>query len=502
MLLFSTILDINKTLTKDAFIMLVLKWNKESIHANNVIPDINWHGEHSIKYGSDSLWLAIEEHRKLDTIAIRYEKKEDDGSVWDTDYIMNFEQMKMAIRLDRSYTADALERDARYSTPHFITLLIAGGYLKDDEGLPVKRSVTYIDEDNLQLITDVINEKKHYRLPVVYVSRTSEDKEPVDVDLLASRLKGIAHVFVQRSLRTNAKLRAECNDKNEYYGAIGIYYPTKAVPYRRYLYQDTDANGRILFSKVLRSVIQFGNAQRIDTLYTWQGVDNALLRERLVRSNDERIAAEKARQLAEKETAELNASLSEEERRIHTKAVEDAKNEADKLLESFDADMQKLQQKVDELTRANEALQFENQGLRAKIDCREDIPILYMGDELEFYPGEVKDLILTTLSDALQTITPKSRRADVVTDIIQNNDYQKLSESKAAEVKRLLKDYNGMSARLRQAMKDLGFEITEEGKHYKLTYYGDDRYQATFAKTPSDFRSGKNDAQITINIAF
>ena len=51
-------------------------------------------------------------------------------------------------------------------------------------------------------------------------------------------------------------------------------------------------------------------------------------------------------------------------------------------------------------------------------------------------------------------------------------------------------------------MKDLGFEITEEGKHYKLTYYGDDRYQATFAKTPSDFRSGKNDAQITINIAF
>lgn len=112
------------------------------------------------KYGSDSLWLAIEEHRKLDTIAIRYEKKEDDGSVWDTDYIMNFEQMKMAIRLDRSYTADALERDARYSTPHFITLLIAGGYLKDDEGLPVKRSVTYIDEDNLQLITDVINEKE------------------------------------------------------------------------------------------------------------------------------------------------------------------------------------------------------------------------------------------------------------------------------------------------------------------------------------------------------
>ena len=49
---------------------------------------------------------------------------------------------------------------------------------------------------------------------------------------------------------------------------------------------------------------------------------------------------------------------------------------------------------------------------------------------------------------------------------------------------------------------DLGFEITEDGKHYKVTYYGDDRYHTVFAKTPSDGRSGKNNAQAVIRMSF
>ena len=164
--------------------------------------------------------------------------------------------------------------------------------------------------------------------------------------------------------------------------------------------------------------------------------------------------------------------------------------------------MQKLQDQVEALTHANEALQFENQGLKAKLDSRDTIPILFMGDEFEFYPGEVRDLLLATLSEATKGIQPKSRRGDIIRDIIKNNNYQKLSVAKAEEVKRILKNYDGMSARTRQALKDLGFEITEEGKHYKITYYGDGRYQTTYSKTPSDGRTGKNSAQQTINMAF
>lgn len=44
MLLYSTTLRINDTLTKDGFIQLVIQWNQSSPHMDNVIPDVNWNG--------------------------------------------------------------------------------------------------------------------------------------------------------------------------------------------------------------------------------------------------------------------------------------------------------------------------------------------------------------------------------------------------------------------------------------------------------------------------
>ena len=132
--LFSTLLDINKTMTKDAFIQLVIEWNQESPHENNIIPDMIWNGKRNIRFGADGLWLDIEEYRNENIIAVRYEKKEGDGAIWDTDYVMNFNSMKMAVRLDRSYTSDALNTDPKFSTSHFITLLIERGYIKKDSG--------------------------------------------------------------------------------------------------------------------------------------------------------------------------------------------------------------------------------------------------------------------------------------------------------------------------------------------------------------------------------
>lgn len=48
----------------------------------------------------------------------------------------------------------------------------------------------------------------------------------------------------------------------------------------------------------------------------------------------------------------------------------------------------------------------------------------------------------------------------------------------------------------------MGFETPMNGKHSKLTYYGDSRYMATLAKTPSDGRSGSNIAAEMIRTMF
>lgn len=57
-----------------------------------------------------------------------------------------------------------------------------------------------------------------------------------------------------------------------------------------------------------------------------------------------------------------------------------------------------------------------------------------------------------------------------------------LTKQRADEIKKLLNDYRTMGAPLRSALKDLGFTITEDGKHYRLKYNGDERYKTTLSK--------------------
>ena len=50
MLLFSTLLEINDTMTKDSFIQLVLEWNQGSPHEENIIQGIEWRTKCPIWY--------------------------------------------------------------------------------------------------------------------------------------------------------------------------------------------------------------------------------------------------------------------------------------------------------------------------------------------------------------------------------------------------------------------------------------------------------------------
>ena len=477
MLLFSTILEINDSMTKDAFVELVIEWNQGSPHKENIIADIKWNGERNIRYGTDSLWLAIEEYRNRNIIAVRYEKTESDGVVWGTEYVMNFEEMKMSIRLDRSYLEEALSIDPSFSTPHFITLLIEKGYLKKDFDLPVLREPILISEENLEILVDIINDRKKYCLPIVYISRNCTNEEPINAWKLAGRLKGVAHVLLEKDSWLDIRLRRLCSGKNEYHGAIGIYYPNQAAEHQRYLYRAYEDRDSILLEKIVRNVIQYSNSQLMDMLYTWHGVGNALLRDQLSSQRAERLAAESEK--------------------------EQVKTEADALIESVDEELRTLQKKVEELARTNEILTCENEGLRAKLSSVEEVPLLYFGNEEEFFQNEIKEMVLDALEERLKNSDENSRQADVLRDILdKNGECKHVADQKAQRLKAELTGYRNMSKSIRRMLSEMGFVITEQGKHYKLTYYGDPRYWTTLAKTSSDDRAGKNAALTIINKMF
>ena len=459
MLLFSTLLGINKTMTKQQFIELVIKWNQESPHQENIISNLKWDGDMNVRYGSDDLWLEIQEYRNKNIVAIRFEKDEGDGAIWDTDYIMNFEEMKMAIRLDRSFKQDAINVTTAYSTPYFINLLIDGGYLREDEGIPVDNKPIYITRDNIELLSRVINEEEDWELPVIYVSKTINERDPIDVNQLAKKLKGSAHVFVEESRDLNYSLRDLCNDKNDYDGAVGIYYSNPAIRNDRFLPPRYEKGREVLLNKIVRRVMAVCNAQFVEHLYTWDGVVTELTMDRMISQKEKRLAAE---------------------------------TQVDQVWDTFDDDIKKLQKQIDDLTKEIGRLHSENQGLMMKLADQDGIPVIMMGEEQELFSGEIKDIVLSELDNASRNLKDDSRRKHVLSDLIDANDYQRVLWKKQEEAKRIFKGIKNVSGHQRNQIKDFGFTISEEGKHYKLRYFDDTRYQVSMAKTSSDVRAGAN----------
>ena len=470
MLLFSTVLDLNDFVSPDDFIRLVIEWNDSSTHTENIVPDIRWQGERTVRYGDDKLWLEFAEYPEKHVLAARHVKITKDGVTWASDFVVNFSEKRISIQLDRTYDEDALVMGAAFSTPHFITLLIENGFLRDDNNLPVLRTPVYVTDDDLEKYRKVLTGSKTYKLPVVYVSKTSENENPLSVEWLSSRLKGAAHVLVEASAGQCMGIRKLLGKAEEQFGAVRVFYPSETVSRKKYYFRSASGNANDRLEKVIRNVIQYGISQRVERLLTWQGVSAELLNVQLEKQIVIRMNAENARRKAE--------------------------DEVDKVYETFDEEFRDLQNRVAELTKANEALQYENQGLRAKYATSDASPILYFGDEEEFYHGEIRDMVLGTLDDALVATEKATRKADVLADILENNTYYHLSEERKKRIKDLFKGYKNLTGAMRQELQSLGFEITEAGKHYKVTYGGDQRYMVTVGKTPSDNRSGSNSAAL------
>lgn len=501
MLLFSTILEIENKLTKDDFIRLVIEWNQKG-HPSSVIEGINWNGERNIRFEDGNKWLEIQEYRNKNIIAVRYEKVEEDGAVWNTDYIMNFTSMKMAVRLDRSYMEESLTVNAKFYTPFFISLLIDQGYIKRDGNLEVRRRPLMINDDNLDLLVNVINGETRYRLPVVIITKTFYDEDPVDVAKLSKELKGVAHVFVQETNCTNPKIKERCGGRNEYYGAIGIYHPNPAIGHRRFLYRMSEGIDTILSEKVTKTVMQYSNSQMVGPLYTWFGVNNAILQDRLKSKREENAESEAARRTMMYELLRIKSDLDQTKESMRQEAMEEAKAYADEILDGFESDLQRKDSEIERLTSELEKKERELSWIKAKMDSMTEVPVLIAGEEDDFYPGEAKDFVLSAVKKELASTEIRTRRHDVLKDILAANNYEAINEQRATEAKRLLSNYSGMTPKLKGGLEDIGF-VFDPSDHQKLKYYGDDRYTIVYASTPSDKgHGGKNNARTTIKKAF
>ena len=112
--------------------------------------------------------------------------------------------------------------------------------------------------------------------------------------------------------------------------------------------------------------------------------------------------------------------------------------------------------------------------------------------EADFYLDEKRDILLELLEAARTSIKEDTRRYHILQDILAHNPPTGEGNAIAERLRSLLKDYKRMDHRVKRGFAELGFEILEDGKHYKAIYRGDQRYIVGFPKTGSDHRGGRN----------
>ncbi|AMB47731.1 hypothetical protein Y590_22503 [Methylobacterium sp. AMS5] len=130
-------------------------------------------------------------------------------------------------------------------------------------------------------------------------------------------------------------------------------------------------------------------------------------------------------------------------------------------------------------------------GISAKTPSGAELKIS-TGSEQDFFPDEMLNIVIDCLDSASKGLIADCRRSHVLGEILANNQGSKELNNRREKIKAALRGYSSMTKATSDSLTEMGFDISEEGKHYKLTYNGDGRYTFSLSKSGSDHRSGLN----------
>ena len=463
MLIFSTRLPVKDTLTKEKFFELVVRWNQDSPHHR--IDGIEWDGGYRHRWGDMKNMLEITEYN--DVAAAHFVQSEH-GVHWTTEFILHTERREIGIYLSREATENTVYFHKEFKPPYFLKLLMRENVLGSDGGLTISEYPHSFGAtaDEQQVLTQLcLEDARAFRLPVVYLTRDWFTEHcVVDEGELARRLCGVAHVLVESDKDVSRTLKDLCHGKNVYNGGMAVYFPSVSAAAKRFIPYDGMDVEKVM-TQMVRMIFRYMNQQKREPLDTWDGIQMMQMR---------------------RQTKQLLA----EKRRI-----EENRKQTSKEKEQYWDEYVKAQTQVEELTKQNARLQSELAVLRARVDSMGENPLLYYGDEKEFYQGEMLEFVRTALSEKLDRLPKEKDRhlrcADVLQDLLNANESEEIQAQRQTELKRVLKGYRTLTPEIQSTLIDAGFRITD-GKHYKLTYYDDERYTVTMAKSGSDWRGGEN----------
>ena len=460
MLSFATEFPVDRGRSSKDFLAAVQSWILGSPHTRFAKDDfeaILAESESRLERANETIETVRVSAADQDAAGIRYTRYED-GLEWVTTSVMARIQSEVwvgvRVSCESSHPAVRLPSAKK---PVLVRTLLKELHGAADGSLQVGSAPLYLNDIDIDLAARLIAGEAHCRLPVVYISVDFHGSHIVDARLLARELAGMAHVIVEPNRPFSLRLKLAVHAENVYGGTVGVYWPDGGGRRSFFLGREypspTDVS-RAVVEEVRRAL---ANRRGLDKC-TW-----AWLQERASRQAIEVLRASGSQEL-------------------------------EKYIETFDKELAAKDSRFGDAEREITRLKAELRIYEARLAAGSGT-LLRLGNEQDLYAGETIGILRDAVADARARVPPDSRREHVLSSVLDANPpNEDTAGSMRERLKRLLRGTTTIGAKTRRGLEEMGFAISEEGKHYKLVYQGDDRYAFTLPKSGSDHRGGLNAA--------
>ncbi|WP_157356535.1 hypothetical protein [Pseudomonas sp. CBZ-4] len=399
--------------------------------------------------------------------SLRYIKSTDVAQ-WTTEISSRVEKDQHWINVIASIvTNTASKEQPEIKKPLIVIRLInrfGGG---DDGGVPISINPILLDEtkNGNEIATAIITANNTCTLPIAYVSSTNNDRHTIIPDRLARALSGMAHIVVEPSRAFSHNLRKDVASRNVYGGVVGIYWPkgSEVTLFRRGT-TDIKTFEKDIFSTICEALSVLISPKKC----SWEEV--ILVKNRIAIENLKREG--------------INAT------------------EANDIVSLYELELTEKTENIQALNREIDRLSALLRTREAKTPVQGGI-LIDTGDEDDYFNDEILAIALHAFKDYAQKgVHPNSRREHVLKAIINSNTASNAHEQRTKSLKEVLRDYRDMNKKVKTTFEGLGFSISADGKHWKVTYQDDERYTYILPKSGSDYRGGLNAAADIANIVY
>lgn len=455
MKILSTKLPLKAEITKEQVYQTIIRWLKDSKPCAAVGEQFEQtENKDDIRIVEGYATLETLKGNKNDTLytAIRlthiYKEQ-----TWETEILYGESSIEKSVTIHVNCSGDTtLFKKPPIARTEIIRAFITDGMVKNEK-LPIQATPIYADYKMLDYLAAVMTTRYDQTIPMVYVSKIFDSSGyNVDVEKLSRNLAGIAYIVVESNGDFAYNLKERSNGNNPFNGHIAIYYPNGKV--ERLRQNDISVYGAA-DSRIIGDVISAVTAQVDKDNPTWQQLYT------------EKMAAD-------------------------TVLLEDYMSGYDSLEDKLKA----AKERIAALTEKNTVLRNKSDSLQAALTgCGIEESIISKSSIVEFFEGEQHDLIVTVLKEAADRCGGfDTRKYELINSLLENNEYIGNGSETLEVIKRALSNGEAIGKREIAELERVGFRLVSVNSHYKFVYRENERYWFTVSKTPSDVRSGQNNA--------